>query len=424
MLKFEIFKNKTIINGFLFSLFSFFNQGISFFLILLLANYIAPAEYGKLSLYNTIIMFLGYFISLSTQGYISVSFFQRKDQFKTDFTIINIITFTITLVCLLILWAFNSSLVSLLNFNSILLYISILITATNLIYNIFLDYLRIKEKIYHYGFISCSFSVLNFALSLLFVINYHYGWQGRVYAQFICCIFFVLLAISYFLRNRLYSYKSITYSKILYIIQWGLPLIPHLASNWLKQGCDRYIINNFYSMDEVGIFSFALNYINIIIMVGVAFNSSNSVSIYKILSSNSINREQELNKNTKNIFFLYLIASILVIIIGTILIPIILPEYKKAIYYIIILGIYGFLQCLYFLYCNYLFYFNMNKDIMYLTFSTSILHLCLSFVLTRYSLYLTSIIYTISQSIIVFLLYKKSKKLISQKVKQTNEIIN
>ena len=71
-----ILKNETIRNGSLFSLFSFINNGISFFLLLILANFITPTEYGYLNLFNTVIMVIGYFITMSSDGYLSVSYFR------------------------------------------------------------------------------------------------------------------------------------------------------------------------------------------------------------------------------------------------------------------------------------------------------------------------------------------------------------
>ena len=69
---------------------------------------------------------------------------------------------------------------------------------------------------------------------------------------------------------------------------WGIPLIPHSASNFFRQGCDRYIINAYYDISEVGLFSFALTLCNIIIMVGVGFNQVNSVNIYKIAAKDPL----------------------------------------------------------------------------------------------------------------------------------------
>lgn len=78
----KIQNNRALFNGALFSMFSFINRGISFLLLLILASYITPHEYGFLNLYQTVIMVLGYFIALSTQGYSSIVFLRRA---KTEF---------------------------------------------------------------------------------------------------------------------------------------------------------------------------------------------------------------------------------------------------------------------------------------------------------------------------------------------------
>lgn len=412
----KIKTSKTLVNGFFFSLFSFFNQGVSFFLLILLANYITPGEYGYLSLFNTIVMFIGYFISLSTQGYISVSFFQKESvYFKKDFSIIFIITLFVFIFLSVILLLFHNHLSHITQLSNSLLWFSLFISTFTLFLNVNLDYLRIKEKILEYGILSCSFAIVNFLLSLYFVIKCSQSWLGRINAQLICSIFFGLISILFFLKNRMFTFRNYTINDFKQIICWGLPLIPHLATNWIRQGCDRYIINYHYSIEEVGLFSFALNLVNIIIILGVAFNSSNSVSIYKILSDNTINNKIALlKKQTNNIFYIYLLSTILITSGGCVLIPIFLPQYSEAIPYFCILSVYAFLQCLYFLYCNYLFYYNKNKKIMLLTFSTSILHLILSYLFTQYSLIVTSFIYIITQAIIVIEIKRFSKKLLMQ----------
>ena len=45
--------NKLLLKGALFSFFSFFNQGASFLLLIILANYIAPVSYTHLTLPTT-----------------------------------------------------------------------------------------------------------------------------------------------------------------------------------------------------------------------------------------------------------------------------------------------------------------------------------------------------------------------------------
>ena len=100
--------NKVLLNGSLFSIFSFFNQGIGFFLLILLAEYIAPAEYGRLSMFNMTVTFLGFFIALSTQGFLSISYFKRgADCFKKDFSAISTISLTTFVVLILLFTLFH-----------------------------------------------------------------------------------------------------------------------------------------------------------------------------------------------------------------------------------------------------------------------------------------------------------------------------
>ena len=94
-IKSKVAGNKTLLNGSLFSLFSFFNQGVGFVLLILLAEYIAPAEYGSLSMFNTVVTFLGFFIAMSTQGFLAISYFKRGPaHFKEDVSAISLISLT------------------------------------------------------------------------------------------------------------------------------------------------------------------------------------------------------------------------------------------------------------------------------------------------------------------------------------------
>lgn len=202
------------------------------------------------------------------------------------------------------------------------------------------------------------------------------------------------------------------------ILFWGLPQIPHLATNWLRQGCDQYIINYNYTTQEVGLFSFALNLVGIITMIGMAFNSSNSVTIFQVLSKEISNVEKKtiLKKNTRNIFVVYLGATLLVLFFGYLFVPTALPKYVGSIPYFTILSVYGFMVCMYFLFCNYLFYYGNTKNLMYITFGSSIIHLSLSLFLTQYSLFYTTLIYVVSQSLCVGLVYGYSRKILAKEL--------
>ena len=415
--------NKLLLKGSLFSLFSFFNQGVSFLLLIILANYIAPQEYGTLSLFNTIITFLGFVISLSTHGYVSVSFFKKNIiEFKQDFSIIFLISFIVASILAIVLFIGNTTLVDVIQLPMEFLWFALAIALMGCCFQIALDYYRIREKIISYGVLSCGLAIINFTLSLLLVVAFHHGWMGRVYAQFTCAALYGIIAIFIFNRFKLFFFKGITWSKAKTILMWGIPLIPHLATSWIKQGGDRYIITPYSSLEEVGIFSFALNLSNIIDMIGSAFNSTNSVSIYKTLSSNINGKWNQLKRQTKSIFIIYTIGAISVVGGCSLFVPILLPKYASALPYFYLLAISGYSQCIYFLYTNYLFYYDKTKELMSITFCCSLLHLALSMVFTQYSLYYTCLLYIFLKLLMVVLVVYRSNLVLNKYVKSHDKL--
>lgn len=401
----KIYQNKNIRNGGLFSIYSFFQNGVSFLILTILTKFLSPSAYGEISLFNTITTFLGIIIGLNTAGYLSISYFANKDinNFKKDFTIIILITVGSALLLCMGIYFFNFSLVNLLNTTPLLLYLALVIATCRILFQILLNYYRIQEKVVQYGIYSCSNSLFTAILIFILIIYYKREWYGYVEGQ--CLSYAIGSGISLLLFKKwgLYFFKDLTTKRFKNILFWALPLIPHLAAIWIRQGVDRYIIEYNYTTADVGFFSFAINITNVIIMVGTSFNNTFSVNVFKTLSSDiSLSQKIEiLNIQNKKILTIYIIASIFIVLGAIICVPLFIPEYLPSIRLFLILSLYGLCQCLYFQYCNYFFYFKRTKILMYITFGSSLLHLLLSLIFTHYSLILTCWIYVIIQILIV-----------------------
>lgn len=411
--------NKALLKGGLFSIYSFINRGFSFILLLVLANYIAPAEYGYLSLFSTVVMVLGYFMALSSEGYMSVAFFSEGESgIKNTFSCILAISIIVSILLCMVLGFSGNHLAVLLDLDQKILLCAVIIAFFTVFKNLLLDYFRIREKVVVYGWISCGVAFLNFIVSIFLVKNLSLGWQGRVYAWLGCTIVFGLIGMWYFLKAGYFTLQIRSYLKPILI--WSIPLIPHLATAFIRQGCDRYIINYYHTIEDVGLFSFALNLVGVITMIGYGFNQSNSVDIYKVLGGRDMsvaNKLQHLARNRKMFLMLYFVITLLVAVIGYCITPVILPKYTDAMNYFIILSIYGFFVCVYLVYTNYLFFFKKTKKLMYITISSAVIHLLLSLWLTRYNLYITALVYGITQActaIIVGLFSMKELKAYSR----------
>lgn len=408
--------NKSLRNGTLFSLFSVINQGFSFLILLVLASFITPTEYGYLSLFATVTMVIGYFMAMMSEGYLSVSYFSEGETgIKKTFTGLLVTSLTVASVLILILLLFGNSISTILKLPLHVLFIAVILSFFYVFTQINLDLCRIQERVVSYGLLSCSNAFLNFVISIVIVKYLMMGWEGRVYTQGMCSILFGCIGLFVFIKNGFLGKFNAHHWKLMML--WGIPLIPHAAANFIKQGMDRYIIDSYHSIELVGLFSFALNLVNIIIMLGNGFNQSNGVEIYKVLGDNDLSNEDKEIKLTSQIKLLikvYIFILIAVILGVTLLIPVFMPNYTGSIPYFLVLSAYGFMVCLYLLYSNFLFYYKKTKNIMYITFSVACIHLLMSLLITRYSLFLTCALYCLTQGCVSLLIRHKALAILKQ----------
>ena len=417
----KVKNNKSLVYGSLFSIYSFTGKGINFIILLLLANYISPSEYGYLNLFMTFVSFITIFIAFSTNGYLGISYFQKPiEEFKKDLFAIFFTGILTLLFFSLLIISGGDYLSQLLKLQEKILVYAVFVSFFTFSFLLQQDYLRVREKVGEYGIYNISNAFLNLILTFIFVVLLYQGWIGRVNAMLLCSLVFGVISICFFIKHELFR-VNFNIERYKTILSWGIPMIPHNAAGWLRQGLDRYIINYSYSVYEVGIFSFALNISNVIEMVGLAFNATNSVSLYQTLSNKELSNDNKLsilNRQSRNIGIVYFVATIIIAIFATLLTCFFFPQYQESIPYIYILCVCGFLKCLYFLYCNYLFYYSKTKQLMYITFFTSTTHLLLSLLLTHYSLYFTSIIYVLIQAVILCLVVRQRNLIVSQNLKR------
>ena len=188
--------SKGIINGGLFSLYSFVNRGINFVLLIIIANFIPPGDYGQLSLFTTVVTFLSYFIALSSIGYESISYFKKsRDEYKADFTAIHIIATAMLAFFAIVLLCFGDKLGDYLSLSSQLLWIALIIVFGDVFPQMFLGFYRVTQNLKRYGIVSIGTAFLNFLLTLLFVITLAQGWMGRIYSQLVCSLAVAIIAI-------------------------------------------------------------------------------------------------------------------------------------------------------------------------------------------------------------------------------------
>lgn len=409
----RILNNKNFRNGALFALFSFFNTGINFVIMMVMARFIKPDSYGQLSLFTTMVSLLSIFICLNTNGFIGVNFFSSsKEKIQRLLNVVVLTTLLAYMVMLTAMCCFTSALEEVSGLTIVYQFYAISFCALNVMNALLLDVWRLEEKVWRYGTFSVLLVICNLILTVLFVGFLRWDWQGRMYAQVITCAGFAVLAF-YILTKK--NYLRMVFPKkedFVGAYRFGIPLIPHTTSFWLRQGLDRYVINAFTTQAMVGLFSFAANFANIIQIIGSAFNASYSVNIYKTLATANIDSVKLLRRNCWYLVGVYFVITLLIFLFASLLIPFAFPQYNDCIIYLFPLCGGAMFQCFYLVYVNILFFYKRTKILMYITFTCSLLHCIMSLLLTKYGVVYTAYISLFSNMLIFMGVYGYSKRIL------------
>lgn len=409
----RILNNKNFRNGALFALFSFFNTGINFVIMMVMGRFIKPDSYGQLSLFTTMVSLLSIFICLNTNGFIGVNFFSSsKEKIQRLLNVVVLTTLLAYMVMLTAMCCFTSALEEVSGLTIVYQFYAISFCALNVMNALLLDVWRLEEKVWRYGTFSVLLVICNLILTVLFVGFLRWDWQGRMYAQVITCAGFAVLAF-YILTKK--NYLRMVFPKkedFVGAYRFGIPLIPHTTSFWLRQGLDRYVINAFTTQAMVGLFSFAANFANIIQIIGSAFNASYSVNIYKTLATANIDSVKLLRRNCWYLVGVYFVITLLIFLFASLLIPFAFPQYNDCIIYLFPLCGGAMFQCFYLVYVNILFFYKRTKILMYITFTCSLLHCIMSLLLTKYGVIYTAYISLFSNMLIFMGVYGYSKRIL------------
>ena len=381
--------------------------------MILMARYVQPESYGQLSLFTTMISLLSIFICLNTNGLIGVNFFITSKEIiqrLLNMTLItSLLVYLLLLTCMLLL---KSQFEDWTGLNTAFQFCAVSICLLQVGSSALLDIWRLEEKVGRYGVFSMLMVISNLMLTILFVVLMKLDWQGRVYAQILTCVLFSIIAYIVLVKKG-YLKRILPFKKdFVEGYKFGIPLIPHSTSFWLRQGLDRYIINSFFMQSSVGLFSFAYNFANIIQIIGNAFNASYSVNIYKTLATADAYSVKKLRCNCRYLIGVYFVITLSICLFASILIPFAFPKYNDCIIYVFPLCGGAMFQCFYLVYVNILFFYKKTKTLMYITFTCSLLHCIMSFLLTKYGVIYTAYISLFSNMLIFIGVYWYSKRVL------------
>lgn len=272
---------------------SIINKAIPFLLLPVLTHYLSTEEYGVLAIYQVIISFGMPIVGMNMQNNITRNFFNQSKEFvaRMVFNLLMVLTVSSSLFLLLITGylLFGGTQFSI---PQRWLYVLPLLAFMNMVNNFNLTILRNRKRAAEYGGFEISRTIIDLSLTILLIVIYAFGWEGRATGILVASLIIGLISVFRIWQSG-YLIFEFDIAQIREILKISLPLIPHAIGGVIITLGDRIFIDQMVSTSAVGIYTVGYQFGMIMTLVVMAFNKTWSPWMYELLAE-----EKDENKTT------------------------------------------------------------------------------------------------------------------------------
>lgn len=384
----QISKSSLFKNSFIYIATDSINKAIPFLLLPVITAYLLPAEFGIVNnflIFSSILMII---IGLNMDGAVSANFYKlSENELKKYITSVVFLISIAFIISLGLIFVFHQLIYDYTKITLLYQALTAVLAYFYIITTIHLAVWRLREQAIKFGIYQILQTAMNLGLSLYFIIVLARGWEGRALGNLIACIVFGLVSILILYKRQLIGSK-ISKAYVLDALYFGLPLVPHALSTWIRYGIDRVFITKYIGEEVNGIYATGFQFGVLMTFLTVAFNNAFVPFLFKKLSNPN---SQELELSKKNLVKMsYGIAVALVIlciflsVVSYYIIEYFMPEsYKGAQMFVFWALLTQTFQGLYFLVGNYIFFVKKTKIFALITFSCSMIQVILTYFLIQ-----------------------------------------
>lgn len=374
--------HKLFRNAFIYTVSEIIVSAVPFFLLPILTRYLTPNEYGIIATFQILFTIIAGFVLLDIHGVISVNYFKldilQLRIYIGNVAFIIIINFVIFLIVSSLL---KSPLSNLIKFPENWLPNIVIIALFQAIITIGLTLWQVEQNPLIYGIFQISHTTINVLLSLIFIVWFKWGWEGRLYGIMISSIAFGVIAI---IRMRRYVKFSLKRKYIYDALHFCIPLIPHTLGGLLMLATGRLLINVMVNVAETGIYTVGYQVGMVINLLAASFNKAWAPFLFEKLKENNYETKIKIVKFT----YLYLAAITLLAILLTCAAPEILSflvssNFRSADKYVLWIAAGYAANGMYFMVVNYIFYAKKTFILAWITLLASIVNAVLCYFLIK-----------------------------------------
>jgi O-antigen/teichoic acid export membrane protein len=379
-----IFRSSLLKSSLIYTFCDAINKAVPFLILPFLSYYLAPSDYGIIANFNVLLAIVSIFIMLGVDGAIGVNYykFNKAEMSRYIFNGVLLTLFT-TGTVLIIFLLFQQFIYEFVKVPQRYLVLLVVMAFATSMTSINLSLWRLEEQPVKFGIYEILQTIVNIGVSLIFVVSYKMGWVGRVNGMLIASLSFGIFSLI-ILYRRGYLKLNIDRVYLRDILYFGLPLIPHALSFWIRSGIDRIYITTFIGESDTGLYATGFQFGVLVSFLTLSFNNAFAPYLFKSLSTEDPAQLYDNKLKLVKITYYGIAVLIITCLLFTLCSNFILThffseQYIKAKEFVFWAILSQTFQGMYLLFVNYIFFVKRTKALATITFFCACLQLILSY---------------------------------------------
>ena len=333
------------------------NSLIPVLFIPILTRYLTRADYGILANFEVLIAFMNPLVGIGIHSAIMRQYYE-KDRIDLPAYITNsmmIVFFNALFISCIVLMA-SQPLSHITKIPAHLLWIVVITAFGEAFIQTILVLWRSENKPVSFGIFRILQSLMNFGLSIYFIVGKGWHWEGRFYAVLWTWAAFGLIAFILMVKHQ-YIRPVLNWQYIKHSLKYSVPLIPHSLGVVIRTMTDRLFITNMVGVGTTGLYAVGYQVGKVIGFLENTFNMAWKPWLFEQLKKN----DEEKKKAIVRFSYIYMVVITGVALSFSLLAPPFMSffvgkNFQGASIYVVWIAMGYAFNGMYKMVCNYIFF--------------------------------------------------------------------
>lgn len=368
--------------AFVYTLTNALAAGIPFLLLPVLTRALTPEQYGQVAMFGVVVTALGALTGLNVHGSVGVRYFDRESlDYPRYVGACVLILACSTAVVALLAWSASSWLQELTKLPTPWLLAAVLVSGAQILVQTQLSIWQAVGQPWRYGAVRVAQSATDAALSLVLVLMFAFGWQGRVSGMAVAIGFAAVVALVLMRRGGWMRFP-VRREDVVSALHFGVPLIPHVIGGMLIAMIDRVMISNVLDVASTGIYMVALQIGMVLGLAADSFNRAYAPWLFETLTQRDARKEASIVRFTYGYFVVVIAIAVLLGVTAPVVLGFLVGEQFRSAAPIVIYITLGYaFSGMYYMVTNYVFLARHTARLALVTITCGSLNVGLSYYL-------------------------------------------